>query len=225
MSSQLLLTMNLVRKKSDRSPHVSLALNLATSDTSLTDDASVQLPILSFRLSNILVRSCTYTFAFTPAITRHRHGTHELLSSMHASICTHQPSSSYRQNRTHPRMHGRRQAPRGCAVRIGNPTNVQHVYVSPVTLTLQFMHASTARRPLSALPDRPQLTGSLNTTANLPTRFNVQVQSPRGVHNRLPFGLLPTFVRSYLYFGARSVLLLCRARHPTYARTPLWIFQ
>lgn len=147
----------------------------------------------------------------------------------YSRLCTrlyvHTNHPRYRQNRTHPRMHGRRQAPRGCAVRAGNPTNVQHVYVSPVTLTLQFMHASTARRPLSALPDRPQLTGSLNTTANLPTRFNVQVQSPRGVHNRLPFGFLPTFVRSYLYFGARSVLLLCRARHPTYARTPLWIFR
>lgn len=50
-------------KKGDRSPHVSLALNLATSDTSLPDDASVQLPILSLRLSSTVVRSCTYTLA------------------------------------------------------------------------------------------------------------------------------------------------------------------
>lgn len=44
-----------------------------------------------------------------------------------------------------------------------------------------------------------------------------------GARNRL---LLPTFVRDYLYFGsARALLLLCRARRSTYARTPLRIFR
>lgn len=65
-----------------------------------------------------------------------------------------------------------------------NPTDVQHVYVLPATLTLQFMRALTARRALPAPYNRPsvlpRLTGSLNTTANSPTRLNVYKFSHRG---------------------------------------------
>lgn len=75
-----------------------------------------------------------------------------------------------------------------------NPTDVQHVYVSPATLTLQFMRALTARRALPAPHNHPsvlpRLTGSLNTTANSPMyKF-----SHRGGGPPLR-GLLPTFVR------------------------------
>jgi len=86
-----------------------------------------------------------------------------------------------------------------------NPTDVQHVYVSLATLTLQFMRASTAQGPLTAIPDRPQLTGSLNTTANLPTRFNVQVQSPRGG----PVIVFPS-VSFQLSYGAIYISTLVR---------------
>lgn len=100
--------------------------------------------------------------------------------------------------RTHARTHARRQRrnlERVCNTRRHrNPTDVQHVYVSPATLTLQFMRALTARRALPTPHNRPsvlpRLTGSLNTTANSPTRLNVQVQSPREVlPNRLPFAV------------------------------------
>lgn len=63
-----------------------------------------------------------------------------------------------------------------------NPTDVQHVYVSQATLTLQFMRALTGPQPFHLFGPRPPSSppaGPLNTTANLPTRFDVQVHSPQ----------------------------------------------
>lgn len=63
-----------------------------------------------------------------------------------------------------------------------NPTDVQHVYVSQATLTLQFMRALTGPQPFHLFGPRPPSSppaGPLNTTANLPTWFDVQVHSPQ----------------------------------------------
>lgn len=121
--------------------------------------------------------------------------------SRHASMCTpialgaRETVRALPHTRTYARRHAA-QEPRGCNTRRHrNPTDVQHVYVLPATLTLQFMRALTARRALPAPHDRPsvlpRLTGSLNTTANSPTRLNVYKFSHRGrpSPDRLPLAV------------------------------------
>lgn len=117
---------------------------------------------------------------------------------------------------TRKRIYARRHAaqePRGvCNTRRHrNPTDVQHVYVSPATLTLQFMRALTARRALPAPHNHPsvlpRLTGSLNTTANSPMykfshRGGGGGASPFAVYFQLAYGGGGGGRGCYLYFGA-----------------------
>lgn len=164
-------------KKGDRSPHVSLALNLAMSDTSLPDDASVQLPILSLRLSSTLVRSYVHVhFRIYPVITRdtdmeragaliYTQTTTATLSSRHASIRLPTTLSIHKIEhtlaRTHVCTHAGRRTPRGCAVCAQAPQFDRRAtcLCIAITLTLQFMRASTARgtpfsSPRSGTADR-----------------------------------------------------------------------
>ena len=65
------------------------------------------------------------------------------------------------------------------------------------TLTLQFMRALTGPQPLGLLSvprsPHPPPAGPLNTTANLPTRFDVQVHLPQEGRAPRLHGLSPSF--------------------------------
>lgn len=96
-----------------------------------------------------------------------------------------------------------------------NPTDVQHVYVSPgninIAIYARFNWPAAPRPALGPRSPRPPPAGPLNTTANLPTRFDVQVHSPQEgrAPSRRPHGLSSPFVSEtsfrrgmarYLYF-------------------------
>lgn len=85
-----------------------------------------------------------------------------------------------------------------------NPTDVQHVYVSPgninIAIYARFNWPAAPRPALGPRSPRPPPAGPLNTTANLPTRFDVQVHSPQEgrAPSRRPHGLFPLCIRNQL---------------------------
>jgi len=91
--------------------------------------------------------------------------------------------------RTHARTHARtraraRKAPTGCA-RARTPQSDRRATCLCIAgnINIAIYARFNCSATLPAFPSRPsappRLTGSLNTTANLPTRFNVQVRSSR----------------------------------------------
>jgi len=135
------------------------------------------------------------------AVPRSRHAPTFTPSRPHARpparthACTHACTHAY----------ARAQAPRGCARTPQSDRRATCLCIAGninIAIYARFNCSAT----LPAFPSRPsappRLTGSLNTTANLPTRFNVQVRSPRD-GAELSVRLLPTFLPSYLYFAQR----------------------